>query len=114
MQVSVETGDGLTRRMKVELPAEEIEQEVEKRLQNHARSANLPGFRPGKVPLRMLRQRYGHSVRMEVFSERVEASFPQAIAEVELQPSVAPTSNLSWIKRRGVTPTWLHSKSCPR
>ncbi len=90
MQVSVETGDGLTRRLKVELPAEEIEQEIEKRLQNYARSARLPGFRPGKVPMRMLRQRYGDSVRMEVFGERVEATFPQAIAEAELRPAGRP------------------------
>lgn len=90
MQVSVETGDGLTRRLKVDLPAEEIEQEIEKRLQNYARSARLPGFRPGKVPLRMLRQRYGNSVRMEVFGERVEASWPQAIAEAELRPAGRP------------------------
>ncbi|MBK5931067.1 trigger factor [Halochromatium salexigens] len=90
MQVSVETGDGLTRRLKVELPAEEIEQEIDKRLQNYARSARLPGFRPGKVPMRMLRQRYGDSVRREVFGERVEASFPQAIAESELRPVGRP------------------------
>lgn len=90
MQVSVETGDGLTRRMKVDLPAEEIEQEIEKRLQSYARSARLPGFRPGKVPLRMLRQRFGDSVRMEVFGERVEASFPQAVAQAELRPAGRP------------------------
>ncbi|WP_462319849.1 trigger factor [Halochromatium sp.] len=90
MQVSVEAGDGLTRRLKVELPAEDIEQEIEKRLQNYARSARLPGFRPGKVPMRMLRQRYGDSVRMEVFGERVETSFPQAVAEAELRPAGRP------------------------
>ncbi|MEA3639868.1 MAG: trigger factor [Lamprobacter sp.] len=90
MQVSVETGDGLTRRLKVELPTEEIEQEIEKRLQNHARSIRLPGFRPGKVPMRLLRQRYGDSMRLEVFSERVEASYPQAIAESELRPAGRP------------------------
>ncbi len=90
MQVSVETGDGLTRRLKVELPAEEIEQEIDKRLQTYARSARIPGFRPGKAPLRMLRQRYGDSVRMEVLSERIEASFPQAVAEAELHPAGRP------------------------
>lgn len=90
MQVSVEAGDGLMRRLRVELPAEEIEQEIEKRLQSYARSVRLPGFRPGKVPLRMLRQRYGDSVRMEVFGERIEASFPQAVAEAELRPAGRP------------------------
>jgi trigger factor len=77
--------------MRVDLPAEEIEQEIEKRLQSYARSARLPGFRPGKVPLRMLRQRYGESVRMEVFGERVEATLPQAVAESALRPAGRPT-----------------------
>jgi trigger factor len=90
MQVTVETGEGLARQMTVELPPEEIEQEVDKRLQEVARSARLPGFRPGKVPMRVLRQRFGESVRGEVFGEKVQASFPEAIAQVELRPAGMP------------------------
>jgi len=90
MQVSVETGDGLLRRLMVELPAEDIEREIDKRLQNLSRSARMPGFRPGKVPQRVLRQRYGDSVRLEVFGERIKASFPEALAEVDLQPIGRP------------------------
>lgn len=90
MQVSVEAGDGLVRQLKVDLPAEEIEQEVDKRLRNFARSARLPGFRPGKVPMKLLRQRYGASVRGEVFGEQVQASFPKAVAEAELRPAGMP------------------------
>jgi trigger factor len=74
----------------VELPADEIEQEIEKRLQSHARSARLPGFRPGKVPMRVLRQRYGSSVRLEVFGEQIETSFPKAVAESELRLAGRP------------------------
>lgn len=90
MQVTVETGEGLARRMKVELPPEEIEQEIEKRLRDVARSARLPGFRPGKVPMRVLRQRFGDSVRGEVFSEMVSSSFSKAISQEQLQPAGMP------------------------
>lgn len=106
MQVSVEAAEGLTRRVKVDLSAEEIEQEIEKRLQNYARGARLPGFRPGKVPMRVLRQRYGESVRMEVLGERIQNSLPQAIAETELkpagQPDVTPDMDLD-ARRYGYT-----------
>lgn len=90
MQVSVEAAEGLERRIKVDLPADEIEQEVDKRLRDVGRSARLPGFRPGKVPLKILRQRFGDSVRGEVFGERIQSSFPQAVAEAELKPAGMP------------------------
>jgi len=90
MQVSVEAADGLERRIKVELPADEIEQEVDKRLRDVGRSARLPGFRPGKVPMKVLRQRFGDSVRGEVFGERIQSSFPEAVAEAELKPVGMP------------------------
>ncbi|MCG7962672.1 MAG: trigger factor family protein, partial [Candidatus Thiodiazotropha taylori] len=51
MQVSVESGEGLERRLTVELPAEQIDAEVTKRLQQIGRTAKLDGFRPGKVPM---------------------------------------------------------------
>jgi trigger factor len=78
------------RQIKVELPAEEIEQEIDKRLRELARSARLPGFRPGKVPMKILRQRFGDSVRGEVFGEQVQASFPRAVTEVDLRPAGLP------------------------
>ncbi|MGB5736194.1 MAG: trigger factor [Thiohalocapsa sp.] len=90
MQVTVETGEGLARQMTVELPPEEIEQEVDKRLQEVARNARLPGFRPGKVPMRVLRQRFGDSVRGEVFGDKVQSSFSEAIAKEELRPAGMP------------------------
>jgi trigger factor len=90
MQVSVEAGDGLVRRMRVELPAAELEQEVEKRLQDFRRSARLPGFRPGKVPLKLLRQRFGESVRSEVLGEQIKSSFPRAVEQERLRPAGRP------------------------
>lgn len=90
MQVSVESGEGLERRMTVGLEAEQIDAEVEKRLREFARSARLPGFRPGKVPVRILHQRYGEHMRHEVFGDLLKESYPEALAQQELQPAGAP------------------------
>ncbi|WP_462329897.1 trigger factor [Thiohalocapsa halophila] len=94
MQVTVEAGEGLARRMTVELPADDVEQQVDQKLREVARQARLPGFRPGKVPMRVLRQRFGESVRGEVLGEMVQSTFPQAVAEQELrlagQPQIEP------------------------
>jgi trigger factor len=90
MQVSVETGQGLERRMRVDLPLDQIQGEVDKRLQQLSRNARLPGFRPGKVPVKLLRQRYGEQVEGEVFGELVERTFPQAVAQQSLRPAGAP------------------------
>ena len=90
MQVSVEPGEGLQRRMTVELPAEEIQAEVEQRLRKMARKARMDGFRPGKVPVKVLRQRFGNQVRSEVFGEQVEATFYKAASQESLRPAGQP------------------------
>ncbi|MEA3276458.1 MAG: trigger factor [Pseudomonadota bacterium] len=90
MQVSVESGEGLQRRMTVGLPPERVEAEVDKRLREFARTARLPGFRPGKVPVKVLRQRYGGQVQQEVFGELVQSSFSEALSQERLRPAAAP------------------------
>ncbi|WPL15662.1 Trigger factor [Thiorhodovibrio winogradskyi] len=90
MQVSVQAGEGLKREMRVDLSADEIEAEIDKRLQRFARSARIPGFRPGKVPVRVLRQQYGDQLRNEVFGEMVQSSFPAALEQEELKPAGMP------------------------
>lgn len=90
MQVSVEAGEGLERRMKIDLPFEQIAVEVEKRLQQFARNARLPGFRPGKVPMKLLRQRFGDRLYHEVFGELVQSSFVDALTQESLQPAGMP------------------------
>jgi trigger factor len=90
MQVTVEPGDGLTRRMTVELVADEVEQQVEKRLRELAKQARLPGFRPGKVPVRVVRQRFGDSVRGEVLGEMMQESYPAAVSQEALTPAGRP------------------------
>ena len=90
MQVSVESGEGLERRMTVELPAEQIEAEVDKRLKQIGRTAKLDGFRPGKVPMKMLRKVYGGQVLQEVYGQMIETSYQQAIQQEKLQPAGMP------------------------
>jgi trigger factor len=74
----------------VELPADDIEGEIEQRLKKIARNLRLPGFRPGKVPMKILRQRYGGHVLDEVFGEQVKASFAKAVDREQLRPAGAP------------------------
>lgn len=90
MQISVEAGEGLERRMKVDLPPERFEGEVDKRLRDQGRKVRLPGFRPGKVPLKILRQRFGARMRQEVFGEMVQSTFSEAIATEQLRPAGMP------------------------
>ena len=90
MLVKVESTGTLERRMRVELPAERIEQEVESRLKSVARTAKLKGFRPGKIPPKVVRQQYGGQVRQEVLTELMNKSYSDAIAQENLQPVARP------------------------
>ncbi len=87
MQVSVESGSGLERRVRIQIEAAEIESEIEKRLVKVGRRARIKGFRPGKAPLKVLRQQYGPQVRQEVLSEVMQSSYNQAINQEQLRPA---------------------------
>jgi trigger factor len=88
--VSVEAPADLERRMTVRVPSAEIEQEVDARLARVGRTAKLKGFRPGKIPAKVVRQRYGTQVREEVLSEMIRSSYSQAIAQENLKPAGGP------------------------
>ncbi len=90
MMVSVETVGGLERRMKVQVPAERIEKEVDSRLERVGRTARIKGFRPGKVPMKVIRQRYGSQVRQEVLGEVMQMSYFEAISQEKLRPAGHP------------------------
>jgi len=91
MQVSIETTSSLERRLTVGVPAERVEVEVDSRLQKAAQKAKLPGFRPGKVPLKVMRQRFGAGVRQEVLGEVVSQSFQEAVIQEKLRPAGQPS-----------------------
>ncbi len=90
MQTSLETIGQLERRLNVAVPLAEIETEVERRLARLAKNVKVPGFRPGKVPLKMVAQQYGPQVRSDVISDRVQATFNDAIREQNVRVAGYP------------------------
>jgi len=90
MQVTVESTGALERRMRVELPGERIEQEINSRLKTVGRTAKLKGFRPGKVPPNVVKQRYGKAIREEVLSELMQKSYTDAVMQENLNPAGGP------------------------
>ena len=90
MQVSIESSTGLERQLKIGVPADRIEKEVTERLQKATKTVSISGFRKGKVPLSVVKQKYGKGVRQEVIGEVVNSSFYEAIKQEELQPVGQP------------------------
>lgn len=90
MQVSVESTTGLERRLTVELPEAGVEREVGTRLDNLMRTARIPGFRPGKAPMKVVARRFGGAVRDEVVGELLRTSFADAVERKELRPVGEP------------------------
>lgn len=90
MQVSVESVSNLERRMTVEVPAERIDSEVESRLRSMKGQAQIKGFRPGKVPLKVVKQHYGKGVYQEVLGEVLQSSFQEAVKQEKLEPAGMP------------------------
>ena len=90
MQVSVESTGKLERRMRVELPAARIDQEVNSRLKSVGKTAKIKGFRPGKVPAKIVKQRYGKQIRKEVLSDIMQKSYTDAVTQENLNPAGGP------------------------
>ena len=79
MQVSVETTSGLERKLTVAVPAAEVDGEVDKKLAEASKNVRLPGFRPGKVPMSVMKQRFGPGIRQEVLGDVINRSFQDAV-----------------------------------
>jgi trigger factor len=90
MQVSVESTGKLERRMQVQVPAERVSQEIATRLKNLSRTARLNGFRPGKAPIKVIRQQFGMQVHREVIGELLQSSFAEAVSAKQLSPAGNP------------------------
>ena len=87
VQVSVESGQGLERRLQVRVPAARIDREVEARLRHVGRTATIRGFRPGKIPEKVIRQRFGDQVRREVLDDVLRSSYGEAVSREQLRPA---------------------------
>ncbi len=90
LQISLENSDGLKRTLRVEIPAENIDSEVTKRLHTVGKKAKLKGFRPGKAPLKVIRQNYGAEVRNEVLGDMIQKSYSEAVVQEKLNPAGNP------------------------
>lgn len=90
MQVHLETTGALARRLRVQIPAERIDSAVAKRLKNIASRAKLPGFRPGKAPMKVIEAQYKDSARYEAINDLVRETYPEAVDKVQVQPAGYP------------------------
>jgi trigger factor len=90
MQVSVETTQGLERKLTISVPAEKIDVEVKNRLRHIAKTQKINGFRPGKVPPSVIQKRYGASVRQEIAGEVMQRNFVEAIIAEKINPAGRP------------------------
>lgn len=90
MQVSVESTNSLERRLTIILAEDRISNAVDSRLKDLSRRVKIKGFRPGKVPMRVIQRQYGKQVRSEVVNDLVQSSFYEAIDQEKLRPAGAP------------------------
>jgi trigger factor len=90
MQVSVENTGGLERRLTVHVPESEIRDKVDSKLKELTKQVKLKGFRPGRVPMSVVKQRYGKQVRQDIVNETMQTSLQQAIQEESLRPASMP------------------------
>jgi trigger factor len=90
MPQAIESLSALERRVDLTVPAAAIEQEVKSRLAKLARNIKMPGFRPGKVPLKMVAQTYGAQVQAEVLNDKVGEAFSSAVAAGKLRVAGSP------------------------
>ena len=91
MQVSIEALEGLERRMTVQIPSDRVSAAVEKKLKDLSKTVRIDGFRPGKVPLKVVQQKFGGHVRQEVIGEVIESSYQEALLQEKVRPAGMPS-----------------------
>jgi len=94
MQVSVESGEGLVKRLLVNLPADKVNELIDAKLKEAARTVRMDGFRPGKVPLRVVKQRYGEQIKQDAYGELIQSSYYEAVTQENLKPVGDPSIEL--------------------
>ena len=90
MRVSIETTEGLERKMTIAVPGEQVDTAVNARLQDAAKNVNLKGFRRGKVPFKVIKGKFGKGVRQEVVGELMSQTYYEAISQESLKPAGQP------------------------
>ncbi len=90
MQVTLETTEGLGRKMHVVVPSDQVENQVSEKIKQTAKNVNLKGFRPGKVPLKEVKRRFGEGIRQEVSSEVIQSTYGEALQKESVNPAGMP------------------------
>jgi trigger factor len=90
MEVTIETTTNLERKMRISVPSEQVETQVDAKLKQAAGQVKINGFRPGKVPMREVKRRFGEGIRQEVSSELMQSSFSEALQKEDVSPAGAP------------------------
>lgn len=95
MEVQIEVPGGLKREMRVKIPADHVAQALDARLRDISRRAKLPGFRPGKAPFKVIQQQYSSSARLDVVSDLVQRSYPEALNKAGIRPAGQPRIDIT-------------------
>lgn len=90
MQVSIESLEGLQRKMTVQVPDEKISSAIDQKLKQLSKNVKIDGFRPGKVPVNVVKQKFGAQIRQEVIGDVIESSYREAIIQEKLRPAGMP------------------------
>lgn len=90
MQVSVEVKEGLERELKVEFAKSDMDDVVKTRLQSLTKTAKINGFRPGKIPMSVIKKRYAGQIEAEVLNEKLQQSYYEAVNQEKLKPAGQP------------------------
>jgi len=94
MPSTLENVSNIKRKLSINVPAAEIDQEAKKRLVEVSQQARIPGFRPGKAPIDVIRKQYGASIRSEIITKLIEKSYGEALMEHKLKPAGMPKINI--------------------
>jgi trigger factor len=95
MEVQLASPGGLVRQLTVRIPAESVAKAVDERLKRISARAKIPGFRPGKVPFKVIQKQFGESARMEAVSDLVQQSYPQALTQSGVNPAGMPKIDIT-------------------
>ncbi|MFT5398545.1 MAG: trigger factor [Planctomycetota bacterium] len=94
MQVSIDTLEGLERKMTVQIPSDRVADAVAKKLKELGKTIRIDGFRPGKVPMKVVQQKFGGQVRQEVIGDVIESSYQEALMQEKVRPAGMPSIDL--------------------
>jgi len=95
MQISIEQSGNIERKMSISVPAERVDNEISRQLQRLSKQVKVPGFRPGKIPMKIMRSRYLGQVMQDVIGDLIQSSYQEALGQESIRPAGPPTIETS-------------------